>query len=118
MNIWALDKHERIKHLLLLLQNHLGGQNFVLDQVANLDTQAVYLSHPKEPGIRAYLYTLGQEPTRCGLHLEYPESVTNASLIDAYENLTVISLLNILAVHFDVDEIRDLELLAKQFDRE
>jgi hypothetical protein len=39
-------------------------------------------------------------------------------LIDAYENLTVISLLNILAVHFDVNEIKDQDLLAKQFNLE
>lgn len=115
MNIWSLDKHERIKHMLLLLQNHLGGDNFVLDDAGTLDQQAVYLNHPKEPGTRAYIFTLGQEASRFGLHLEYPESVINTGLIDAYENLTVISLLNILAVHFDVNEIKDEDLLAKQF---
>ncbi len=112
MNIWAIDKDVSIKHVLLLLYNHLGENAFTLDQEHKAEARAIYLNHPEEPGVRAYLYTIGQEPERYGLHLEYPDSVIDANLIDAYENLKLVPLLNILAVHFDISEIRNLELLG------
>lgn len=112
MNIWAIDKDVSIKHVLLLLHNHLGEGAFALDHGSSVDAKAIYLTHPEDPGFRAYLFTNGQDAERYGLHLEYPESVVNSNLIDAYENLKLIPLLNILAVHFDVSELKNLDLLG------
>ncbi|MBA55928.1 MAG: hypothetical protein CMK89_15850 [Pseudomonadales bacterium] len=112
MNIWAIDKDVSIKHVLLLLNNHLGEGSFKLDATSNVHAKAVYLEHPDDPGCRAYLFTTGQEADRYGLHLEYPESTVNSNLIDAYENLKLVPLLNILAVHFDISELKNLDLLG------
>lgn len=112
MNIWSIDKDISIKHILLLLNNHLGEGTFKLDETSNVHPKAVYLEHPVDPGFRAYLFTTGQEADRYGLHLEYPESAVNSNLIDAYENLKLVPLLNILAVHFDISELKNLHLLG------
>ncbi|RLU01132.1 hypothetical protein [Ketobacter sp.] len=112
MNIWAMDKDISIKHVLLLLHSHLGADTFLVDQNVHANAKGIYLEHPSEPGVRAYLFTTGQEPERYGLHLEYPDAALNNNLIDAYENLKLISLLNILAVHFDVSELKNLDLLG------
>jgi len=111
VNVWALQKDQSIKHVLVLLQTHLGSHQFLVEDSSTLDTRAVFLQHRDDPDYRAYLYTLGQEPNRYGLHLEYPEAMRNIRLIDAYENLPLRSLLDILAVHFDIAEIKDLAAL-------
>ena len=112
MNIWAIKKDTSIKHVLLLLNNHLGEDAFKLDETSQVHPKAIYLEHPNDPGFRAYLFTTGQDADRYGLHLEYPESALNSNLIDAYENLKLIPLLNILAVHFDISELKNLDLLG------
>ena len=112
MSIWALDKGNHVKQALILIEHHLGRDAFLLDQTLPLNPDGVYLNHPAEPGVRAYLFTQGQAENRYGLHLEYPPAQINNNLIDAYDNLTLRSLLNILAVHFDVADIKDLERLS------
>lgn len=102
MNIWALDKHQDIRHVLLLLSEQLGPDAFVIDATTSLDPRAVYLLHREEPGVRAWLYTLGQSPDRYGVHLEYPNST------DTHENVLLSELVAMLAVHFDVPTIRPL----------
>lgn len=111
MNVWALDKDPALKHVLLLLQDHLGEAEFIIENSADTHASAVFLRHRSEPELRAYLYTLGQAAGRYGLHLEYPEAMTTMNLIDAYENLPLRSLVDILAVHFDIHEIRQLSRL-------
>lgn len=102
MNIWALDKHQDIRHVLLLLNEQLGAGAFIIDAVTSQDPRAVYLVHVHETGVRAWLYTLGQSPGRYGVHLEYPNAT------DTRENLPLTELVAILAVHFDVPTIRPL----------
>ncbi|ACO78449.1 hypothetical protein AvCA_22580 [Azotobacter vinelandii CA] len=103
MNIWALqDKHQDIRHVLLLLSEQLGPDAFVIDATTSLDPRAIYLQHREEPGVRAWLYTLGQSPGRYGVHLEYPNST------DTHENVPLAELVAMLAVHFDVPTIQPL----------
>ncbi|WP_349571356.1 hypothetical protein [Azotobacter salinestris] len=102
MNIWALDKHQDIRHVLLLLSEQLGPDAFGIDAMTSLDPRAIYLLHREEPGVRAWLYTLGQSPDRYGVHLEYPNST------DTHENVPLSELVAMLAVHFDVPTIRPL----------
>ncbi|MFK4751758.1 MULTISPECIES: hypothetical protein [Oceanospirillaceae] len=111
LNIWAMDKDQGIKHLLLLLTEQLGADAFAIDERINTDLRAIYICDLDEPGIRAYLYTLGQTQGRYGVHLEYPESSEVNPVYDAFENLTLPSLVSILAVHLDVDEIQPLPVL-------
>lgn len=102
MNIWALDKHQDIRHVLLLLNEQLGPDAFVIDAATSLDPRAVYLLHGSEAGVRAWMHTLGQGPGRYGVHLEYPNAT------DTQENLGLAELVAILSVHFDVPSIRPL----------
>ena len=97
-NIWALDKHESIKHLLLMLEHHFASNSYVIDTNTPTDPCAIFLCHRNEPGMRAYLYTLGQGVERYGVQLEFPSS---AIALETYENLTFNYLTEILGVHLD-----------------
>ncbi|MDO6682090.1 MULTISPECIES: hypothetical protein [unclassified Oceanobacter] len=111
LNIWAMDKDQDIKHLLLLLTEQLGEDGFAIDERILTDLRAVYICDLDEPEMRAYLYTLGQAPGRYGVHLEYPESSEANPVYDVFENLSLPSLVSILAVHLDVNEIQPLPVL-------
>ncbi|MBB3102006.1 hypothetical protein [Azomonas macrocytogenes] len=102
MNIWALDKHQDIRHVLLLLHEQLGPDAFVVDATTSLDSRAIYLRHRTDEGVRAWLYTLGQNSGHYGVHLEYPNST------DPHENVPLSALVEMLAVHFDVAIIQPL----------
>jgi hypothetical protein len=101
-NIWALAKHPGIKHLLLLLSEQLGGTAFIIEHAAPADARAVYLRHRELESVRAYIFTLGQQPGRYGVHLEYPESVV------PHENVSLSTIVGMLAVHFDIAVIHSL----------
>jgi hypothetical protein len=104
MNIWALDKHESIKVLLLLLSEQVGTEKLVLSERQEVDERAVRLAKSDEPLISAYLYTYGQAEGRCGVHLEYPQHDESdiSSSLDVYENVPVEALADMLSVHFDL----------------
>lgn len=106
-SIWSLEKDLRIRHLLLLLQSQLGETAFTLDTETPCHHRAIYINHRHEPGVRAYLYTLGQQADRYGVHLEFP-STYNTSQYDIHENLQLGALVDILAVHLDVATIHPL----------
>ncbi|WP_221796042.1 hypothetical protein [Oceanobacter mangrovi] len=109
-NIWAMAKHQSIRHLLLLLEERLGGA-FLVDQRIETDCRAIYICELQDPSMRAYLYTLGQTDGRYGVHLEYPDSSEANQIFDAYENQSLESLVHILAVHLDVDEVLPLPVM-------
>ncbi|TCK05698.1 hypothetical protein [Marinobacterium mangrovicola] len=108
MNIWAMDKDQSIRHLLLLLQTRLGESAFRVDEATDCDRCAVFICHPEDPQLRAYLYTLGQAEERYGLHLEYPPSSASAALFDALEGQSLNAVVDSLAVHFDIPVIEPL----------
>ncbi|MGB1091875.1 MAG: hypothetical protein ACPGYX_07110 [Oceanobacter sp.] len=110
-NIWAMEKDQSIKHLLLLLTEQLGKDSFLIDSRIVTDDRAVYLCQADEIEMRAYLYTLGQDEGHYGVHLEYPESSEANPIYDAFENLTLRGLVDLLAIHFDIDEIQPLPVL-------
>lgn len=111
LNIWAMEKDQSIKHVLLLLSEQLGRETFAVDERICTDTRALYLCDVIDGEVRAYLYTLGQRPGQYGVHLEYPESSEANPIYDAFENLSLASLVDILAVHFDIDEIMPLPVM-------
>lgn len=100
VNIWALHKEQAIRHALLILTERLGAEAFVLDPATCADTKAIYLCHPEEPEVRAWLHTLGQSKHRYGLHLEYPNGN-----FDVHEALPLAEVVRTLAAHFDVPVI-------------
>lgn len=108
MNIWALKKDVSIQHILILLLEQLGSESFVVNEETQTDYCSVIIHHPKDKSLSAFLFTYGQDDDRYGVHLEYPPSLANGNLYDALENLTVKSLTEALAVHFDVHQINAL----------
>lgn len=106
MNIWALDKHETIKAILLVLGDRLGVDNLHLSQRQDLDWRAVRLQKPGDPLICAYLYTYGQDEGKCGVHLEFPRFAESdiSSSTDVYENVGIGVLVDMLQVHFELTE--------------
>lgn len=102
MNIWALNKHQDIRHVLLLLTAQLGSDAFVIDAQTSADPRALYLLHPNEPEMRVWLHILGQTEGCYGVHLEYPASV------DIHDGLSLPELVAVLAGHFDIAEIQPL----------
>lgn len=107
INIWALDKDSGIRHLLLLLREQLGEGAFFIDQHRVCDRCAIVLRHPRDPEINAYLYTFGQRQGHYGLHLEYP-SEDGVERFEVEENLRLATLVDLLAVHFDVVTVTPL----------
>jgi hypothetical protein len=101
MNIWALDKDLRIKHLLLLLQETLGANSFCISSEPALASMAVRIYKPGEADMSAYLYTYGQDADRYGVHLEYPLLMETAAskTIEMQEDLEFEQLVAVLQVH-------------------
>ena len=104
VNIWALDKHQDIRHVLLLLTAQLGPDAFVVDTESQQDARAVYLLHPSDPHLRIWLNTLGQPPEHYGVHVEHLDE----DIFDNYESLSLVALVDLLAVELEVVEVRAL----------
>lgn len=104
MNIWALDKDESIKVLLLLLRDKVGADNLVLSSRQEVNAKAVRLAKLDDPLISAYLYTYGQDEGKCGIHLEFPQHDESdiSSSLDVHENVGIDALVDMLSVHFDL----------------
>jgi hypothetical protein len=102
MNIWALDKDNSIKHLLLLLEQDAGDDAFILCDAEQLHPKSIRLGTHESPAT-AYLYTYGQSPDQYGLHLEYPynKELNSSEQEEMYEDLSYDAVLEILTVHFD-----------------
>lgn len=107
MNIWALEKDESIKLLLLLLREQLGQTSFVILENQELHPRAVRLAKTDDLSVTAYLYTYGQQAGTCGVHLELPDhedaSVTND--MEIYEGVGLDRLVAMLCVHFDISPV-------------
>lgn len=107
-NIWSMKKHQSIKHLLLLLNEQLGQGAFVIDDQTDTSARSIYVRHTEDGDVSAYLYTVGQDFERYGVHLEYPHSPETQWVFEAMENLSLGSLVEVLAAHFDIDTISPL----------
>lgn len=110
INIWSLDKEQQIKFLLLSLDQGLGSNGFVIDAESVLDRRAVYLHHATISQVSAYLHIVAQAPDRYGLDLEFPDTISSGDISERYENLSLESVIQILAVHFDVASVLQLSL--------
>lgn len=104
MNVWALERDDAIKVLLLRLNQLLGPDRLVLSARQDVDGRAVRLATEADSPVSAYLYTYGQDAGRCGVHLEFPQHRESdiSSSLDVYENIAVESLAEMLRVHFDL----------------
>lgn len=99
MNVWALDKDNAIRRLLLALADRFGPDAFALSKRWDGDAKAAGIFQPGEEAMLAYLFTHGQEAGKYGLHLEYPGA--DASPQTA-EDIGLEQLLALLETHFDL----------------
>lgn len=101
MNIWALDKDVRIKHLLLLLADRFGSQRYTIDETTDLPAGSVRLLMPDDPAMSIYVYTYGQEEDRYGVHLEYPMLTASATsnAVEMQEGLDFDQLVELLQMY-------------------
>jgi hypothetical protein len=99
-NLWGLKKDISIKHLLLLLQQDMGKDGFILLSADKLDAYAIRLGAAHTEAT-AYLYTYGQRADRYGLDLEYPVNAERniSESEQGYEDLRYDWLLEILKQH-------------------
>jgi len=104
MNIWALEKDIRIKHLLLLLGECLGANSFSISANPVLNDKAVRIYKTGVPDMSAYLYTYGQPEDRYGVHLEYPEfsGMDTGMNFEMKEDIDFDHLVEVLQVHLDI----------------
>lgn len=101
MNVWALNKNNAIRRVLLALAGRFGTDAFVLSQRWDADAGAVGIFRPGEESLLAYIFTHGQETGKYGLHLEYPGSDAMNASAQTVENISLNPLLELLDAHFD-----------------
>ena len=90
--------------MLLHLQGHLGADRFIIEEDDDLHACGVFMPHAKRRFSCVYFH-LRPKPNRYGIHLEYPDIVTTGGLFEAHENISLKSLVEMLAVHFDIAQI-------------
>jgi hypothetical protein len=72
MNIWSLKKSTELKTLLLLLNDRLVVDTWVIDGDEMEDSQSVRLQSAANPDLAAYISLHGQPHGCFGVHLEFP----------------------------------------------
>jgi len=102
LNIWACNKHNSIKHLLLLLREEFSETSYRILDTNNTNARSVRLGSPNDEGYSIYIYTYGQEQDRYGVHLEYPnkKDISAKDTLEAFDDLSYQNLLDLLKVHF------------------
>lgn len=102
MNVWALNKDNAIRRLLLTLVGLFGPEAFAMSERWEKDESAVGLYQPGEEAQLAYIFTYGQDTGRYGLHLEYPGE-NDLSTSAMAENVELNHLIELLKAHFNLE---------------
>ena len=97
MNVWAIDKAQPLK-LLLLRWLHQFGENSLGLSLAEQHFQAIEVFALNNQQLRAYIYCFGQDHDCYGIDLIYP--LTAHNIIGKYENQSLDQTLAILETHF------------------
>lgn len=105
VNVWSLKKDQRIKYFLLKLIEQIGQGEWFVDHNIKISREAVYLIHNQERNLRAYLHIHGQTNGKAGLHLEYPRLEGFPPTYEAYENLSLSQIVDMLAAHFGISRV-------------
>lgn len=96
MNVWAIDKDQQLKVLLIELV-HRYGENAILLNNAEWHKQAIEILIPQQPELRAYIYTFGQQVGRYGIDLKYP--IVTHNIVGENEEQSLEQILSILESH-------------------
>lgn len=96
MNVWAINKDQRLKVLLIELV-HRYGENAILLNNAEQHQQVIEIFTPNQPKLRAYIYTFGQQAGRYGIDLKYP--IVTHNIVGENEEQSLEQILSILESH-------------------
>lgn len=102
MNIWAADKTDDIKTMLINLASELEHGQFCIDLSDQWGKTGVYISRKDAPDLRAYVYTTGQDAKCFGIDLEYPSQNNPNNLLQSHENVTYAFLKDVLCTHLNL----------------
>mgnify|MGYP006278384623 CR=1 FL=1 len=101
MNVWAIEKDQCLKVLLIELVHRYGENTLLLDNRIQ-HSQAIELFTAKQPQLRAYIYTFGQTKGQYGIDLKYPIATHN--IIGEHEDQRLEQIIAILETHLDLKE--------------
>ena len=96
MNVWAINKDQSLKLLLLELV-HRYGENTLALMEREQHFQAFELCKLNDPSLSAYIYTFGQNAGLYGIDLKYPIPAHN--IVGENENLTFDQIIEIISTH-------------------
>lgn len=102
MNVWALNKDNAIRRLLLALADRFDPAALALSERWANDPRAVGICQPGAESLLAYIFTYGQEDGRYGLHLEYPGASDLGASTQMVEGIALEQVIGLLAAHFDL----------------
>ncbi len=102
MNLWALEKQQSLKHLLILLHHEFGDYSFVIDSEHECDQHSIYLAQISDPTTRAYIFTHGQDIECYGVHLEHPATPDRGPILESFEQLSIKALMETLSIHLEL----------------
>lgn len=96
MNVWAINKDQSLKILLLELV-HRYGENTLALREREQHFQAIELCTLNDPSLSAYIYTFGQNAGLYGIDLKYPIPAHN--IVGENENLNLDQIIEIISTH-------------------
>lgn len=99
MNVWAINKEQRLKVLLIELVHRYGENSILLDNSIQ-HVQAIEIFSAQQPKVRAYIYTFGQTVGRYGIDLKYPIAAHN--IVGDYQEQHLEQILSILETHLEL----------------
>ena len=89
--------------MLLQLEHQTGLAKLIVSEGDELDFKSVRIMDNQLHGLGAYVYTYGQTKDYYGVQLEYPAPDTTIPVVsDAFENLSVTRLIEVLTGHFNL----------------
>jgi len=102
--VWALEKDESIKHLLILLFGYFGEGELVASADELCNDRAISLMHKHDRTVRVYIYTYGHDSGRYGVHVEYPIAPLPYPLNtpESYENVSFEQLTGIIELNLNI----------------
>lgn len=104
MNIWAVNKDNTIKSLLIQLANFISDDQYKIICRPEDDLRSVRLAQTDNSNTELYIYSYGQQEDHYGVHIEFPNLIeTNYSdTLEIHENLSFEQVLNLIVINLGV----------------
>ncbi len=102
--IWAMNKDRNLKRLLLALCERMEAKNLAFETRNPDHPGVIRVFHRHESHLGARIHTLGQEPGRYGIQLDFPDLADNRPELvsDSREDLDLEHAIEIIAIHLEL----------------